>query len=291
MIDYRQLRDWHFPVIEQRYTLDDSLRYALALGLGSEPCDAQQLQFVSDAQAGWPLALPTMAVVLGFPGPWMADPATGIDFTKVVHGDELLVVHHPLPAAGTVVARHRVVRVVDKGVGRGAAICFERELFDKASGVKLATVQHTNIARGDGGFSLQDGLTDEVAPPEPAVPEGEPDAVCDIATLPQQALLYRLCGDRNPLHADPVSAAAAGFSRPILHGLCTYGIACRVLLAQYGDHDPTRLKSLFARFSSPVFPGETLRFEMSRQPDGIAFRARVRERDKVVLDFGRAVMA
>ncbi len=288
MIDYRHLRDWNFPVIEQSYTTDDTLRYALALGLGEDPCDARQLKFVTDGKAGVPLALPTMAVVLGFPGPWMGDPATGIDFTKVVHGDELLVMHRPLPAAGTVVARHRVVHVVDKGAGRGATISFDRELFNKTNGEKLATIRQTNFARNDGGFSLKEGLTDEASPALSPVPELEPDAVCEITTLPQQALLYRLCADRNPLHSEPEVAQAAGFPRPILHGLCTYGIACRALLAKYCDHDPARLKSLFARFSAPVYPGETLRFEMYRGEGAIAFRARVRERDKVVLDFGWA---
>ena len=288
MIDYRKLRDWQFPVIEHTYTTDDTMRYALALGLGDDPVDTNQLQFVNDVRPGLPLAMPTMAVVLGFPGSWMNDPATGIDFSKIVHGDELLEIHRPLPAAGTVLAHHRVVRIVDKGAGRGATITYEKTLFDKSDGTKLATVHHTTFARGDGGFSLEAGLTDEALTAPAPVPARTPDSVCEIATLPQQALLYRLCADRNPLHSEPSVAVEAGFARPILHGLCSYGIACRAVLAHWGCHDPRRLKSLFVRFSAPVFPGETLRFEMHADRGAIAFRARAMQRDKVVLDYGRA---
>ncbi len=290
MIDYRMLRDWKFPVIEQTYTVEDTMRYALALGLGDKPTDSAQLQFVNDVAAGQPLAIPTMAVVLGFPGSWMNQAATGIDFTQVVHGDELVLMHRPLPSAGTVLAHHRVVRIVDKGPKRGATITYDKELFDKHSGAPLATVRHTTFARGDGGFSSENGLGDEAPAAPAAVPQRVPDRVCEIPTLPQQALLYRLCADRNPLHSDPEVARSAGFERPILHGLCTYGVACRALLSQWCDHDPGRLKSLFARFSAPVFPGETLRFEMYHEGDAVAFRARVTERDKVVLDHGRAEM-
>ncbi|WP_342132388.1 MaoC/PaaZ C-terminal domain-containing protein [Hydrogenophaga sp. OTU3427] len=288
MIDYRTLRDWPFPVIEHTYTTDDTMRYALAIGLGDDPVDENQLQFVNDVRPGLPLAMPTMAVVLGFPGSWMNDPATGIDFSKIVHGDELLEIHRPLPAAGTVLAHHRVVRIVDKGTGRGATITYEKELFDKSDGTKLATVRHTTFARGDGGFSREAGLTDEALTAPAPVPVSAPDRVCEIATLPQQALLYRLCADRNPLHSEPSVAIKAGFARPILHGLCTYGIAGRVMLAQWCACDPQRLKSLFVRFSAPVFPGETLRFEMHEDRGAIAFRAWSTQRSQVVLDYGRA---
>lgn len=288
MIDYFKLHDWRFPLIEHAYTADDSMRYALALGFGEDPTDERQLQFVNDVLPGLPLALPTMAVVLGYPGSWMAAPETGIDFSKIVHGEETLVLHRPLPAAGTVVARHRVVRIVDKGPERGATITYDKELFDKASELPLATVTHMTFARGDGGFSVAGGVSDEALPSPPPIPSRVPDRTVKIGTLPQQALLYRLCADRNPLHSDPSTARAAGFERPILHGLCTYGLAGRALLSEWCDHDPRRLRSLFARFSAPVYPGETLQFEMYRESDAVLFRARVKERDKTVLDFGRA---
>jgi len=288
LIDYQKLLNWQFPLIEHRYSADDSMRYALALGYGADPTDERQLQFVNDVRPGMPLALPTMAVVLGYPGSWMAAPETGIDFSKIVHGEETLVVHQPLQAAGTIVARHRVSRIVDKGPGRGATITYEKELHDKETGLLLATVIHTTFARGDGGFSISGGQSDPPLPVPQAVPTRAPDQLCEITVLPQQALMYRLCADRNPLHSDPAIAREAGFERPILHGLCTYGLAGRTLLAQWCAHDPSRLKRLFARFSAPVYPGETLQFEMYQEDSGILFRARAKEREKTVLDFGRA---
>ena len=288
MIDYETLKAWPFPVVEHRYTADDCMRYALALGLGDDPMDPAQLRFVNDTLPDTPLAIPTLAVVLGFPGSWMQDPATGIDFPKIVHGEESVVMHHPLPVAGTVVARHRVVSIVDKGEGRGATVTYDKELTDKASGTLLATVRHTTFARGDGGFSARGGRSDASAAPPPKCPGGAPDKAVEIRTLPQQALLYRLCADRNPLHSEPAVAQAAGFPRPILHGLCTYGIACRAILAAWCDSRPERLKSLFARFTAPVFPGETLRMEMYAVPGGVAFRATALERGVTVLDAGRA---
>lgn len=250
--------------------------------------DEQQLQFVNDTVPGQPLAFPTLAVVLGFPGSWMADPATGIDFPRIVHGEELLVLHRPLAPAGTIIARHRIVRIVDKGVGRGATITYDKDLFDKATGEALATVTHTTFARGDGGFSAKDGVHDQAPQAPTAVPTRTPEFQCELATLPQQALMYRLCADRNPLHSQPTVALAAGFERPILHGLCTYGMAARAVLAQCCGHDPRRLKTLFARFSAPVYPGETLQFDLFREEGVVLFRARVKERAKVVLDCGRA---
>ena len=288
MISYEALKNWQFPDIEHSYTADDTMFYALAVGLGADPVDERQLRFVNDTVQGSPAALPTMAVILGYPGSWMRDPRTGIDFTMIVHGEELVVMHKPLPAAATVVSKHRVTRIVDKGTGKGATVTYDKELFDKSTGEKLATVTHTTFCRGDGGFSARDGVTDTSPPAPPKVPQREPDLACELRTLPQQALLYRLCADRNPLHSEPAFARKAGFDRPILHGLGTYGVACHALLATACDYEPSRLKSLFARFSAPVFPGETIRMEMYRERGEIAFRARAKERDRVVLDYGRA---
>lgn len=290
MIDFQQLRHWHFADIVHRYSVDETLRYALALGLGSDPTDERQLRFVDDTGPATPLALPTLAVVLGYPGLWMRDPATGIDYAQVVHGEEAVVWHRPLAASGTVLARHRVTRIVDKGPGRGATISYDKRLFDQADGALLATVSHTSFARGNGGFAtaLQPG---DPAPPAPVpVPDSPPDRVVDLPTLPQQALLYRQCADRNPLHSDPATARAAGFERPILHGLCTWGMVGHALLAHCCDSDPARLKSLFARFSSPVYPGETLRIEVHRGAGELRFRVLAPQRGRVVLDHGHALI-
>ncbi|NMV38106.1 MaoC/PaaZ C-terminal domain-containing protein [Ralstonia insidiosa] len=291
MIDYHKLRNWQFADVEHTYRIEDTIHYALALGLGHDPTNEQELQFVNDYAEGQPVALPTMSVVLGFPGSWMADPETGIDFPKILHGEEQIVVHHPLPSAGTVIAKHRVTRVVDKGPGRGATITYDKDLYDKESGQHLVTVTHTTFARGDGGFSSTNGLTDPSLPSPAPMPQRAPDQRVEIATLPQLALMYRLCADRNPLHSTPSVARAAGFERPILHGLCTYGIAGYAVLAQCCGHDPRRLKSLSARFTAPVLPGDKLTVELFNEGGAVLFRVRVAARDKTVLDCGRAEIA
>jgi acyl dehydratase len=210
----------------------------------------------------------------------MMNPATGIDWVKIVHGEQALRIHHSIPAAGTVIGRMRVKAIVDKGKDKGALVYQERKLIDKASGAVLATLDHVTFCRGDGGI----GRSDPAPPPPPVVPEGKPDATCDLPTLPQAALIYRLCADLNPLHADPAVAKAAGFPRPILHGLCTYGVAGHAVLKTYCGYDPEKLSALSVRFSAPVFPGETIRTEMWRRDDTVLFRSRVLERDVVVLN-------
>jgi acyl dehydratase len=287
MIDYEQLMAWDFPEAVHRYTADDSMRYALALGVGRDPMDERQLRFVEDSGRSLQ-ALPTMAVVLGFPGSWMENPAVGIDFRQIVHGEEQVEWHAVLPPQGTVRARHRMLSVIDKGPGRGALIRYEKQLLDAETGTLYARVLHTTFARANGGFATAAVPGDPPGAAPVPVPEGPPDAVTDIPTLPQQALLYRLLADRNPLHSDPATARAAGFERPILHGLCTWGMAGHALLAQYGDSDPRRMRSLYARFSAPVIPGETLRLETYRSDDGIRFRMRAAARDRTVLDYGHA---
>ena len=283
-IDYDKLKNWDFGEIEQTYTTKDSILYALGLGLGADPMDERQLRFVyEDGMA----ALPTMSVVLGYPGFWLKDPETGVDWVKVLHGEQGIIVHKPLPAEGTVVGRTRVTEIIDKGAGRGALILSERDVVDKATGDLLATLTSTTFARGDGGFGGPEGPS-----PKPhTLPERDADEVCDLPTLPQAALIYRLSGDFNPLHADPKVAIAAGFERPILHGLCTLGVAGHALLKTACGYDPTRFKSMALRFSSPVYPGETIRTEVWRDDGVISFRSSVVERDVVVLNNGRAEVA
>lgn len=283
-IDYDKLKNWDFGEIEQTYTTKDSILYALGLGLGADPMDERQLRFVyEDGMA----ALPTMSVVLGYPGFWLKDPETGVDWVKVLHGEQGIIVHKPLPAEGTVVGRTRVTEIIDKGEGRGALILSERDVVDKASGDLLATLTSTTFARGDGGFGGPEGPS-----PKPhALPERDADEVCDLPTLPQAALIYRLSGDFNPLHADPKVAIAAGFERPILHGLCTLGVAGHALLKTVCGYDPARFKSMALRFSAPVYPGETIRTEIWRDDGVISFRSSVVERDVVVLNNGRAEVA
>jgi acyl dehydratase len=292
MIDYAKLKARKFADAEQAYTEKDTMLYALGLGFGHDPMDEAQLQFVYEKNLK---ALPTMPVVLGSPGQWVRDPDSGIDWVRLVHGEQSLVVHKPLPAAGTVIGRTRIVGLVDKGAGKGALVYQQRTLHDKASGDLLATIDHVTFCRADGGFTDKPGNGpkggDAAPPPKPATPETAPHATCDLATRPEAALIYRLSGDRNPLHSEPAIAKAAGFPKPILHGLATYGSAGHAILKTYCDYDPSRLKSLAVRFSAPVYPGETIRTELWRDGNRLQLRAKAVERDVVVLSHGTAEIA
>ncbi|HEX2795764.1 MAG TPA: MaoC/PaaZ C-terminal domain-containing protein [Immundisolibacter sp.] len=280
-IDYQRLLDWPVPEVRQTYSVRDSQLYALATGLGADPVDTRQLPFVYEQN---PQALPMQAVVLGYPGFWMKDPATGVDWVRLVHAEQSLTLHRPLPASGEVIGRTRVVGINDKGPGKGAIVYSQRTLHDAVSDALIATLDSSTFCRGDGGCGGADAPPMRLAP----TPERAPDAVCELPTLPQQALLYRLCGDFNPLHADPAVARAAGFERPILHGLCTFAVAGHALLRTLCDYDPARLTQLQARFSAPVYPGETLRTEIWHEAGAVAFRTLAVERKLVVLSHGRA---
>jgi len=283
-IDYANLKSWPFADVEHSYAARDTMLYALGLGCGSDPTDADDLRFVYEDGL---VALPTMAVVLGGPGFWLKNDKTGVDWRRILHGEQSVIIHRPLAVAGTVIGRTRVTEIIDKGAGKGALMFSERTLIDQASGAPVATLASTTFMRGDGGFGGPSGPA-----PEPhTLPDRAPDAACDFATLPQAALIYRLSGDYNPLHADPKVAASAGFPRPILHGLCSFGIAGRALIKLACDNDPKRLKSMRLRFSAPAFPGETIRTEIWRDGAQVSFRARVVERDLVILNNGLAQIA
>lgn len=284
MIDAARLLAWRFPPIRQTLTRKDCILYALGVGLGGDPLDERQLRFLYEEGLA---ALPTMAAVLAYPGFWIKDPATGIDWRRVVHGEQRLVIHRPLPVEGELIGRSRITGLVDKGPGKGALLYTERVIADAAGGAPYASLEQSTFCRGEGGFGGAAGPTWPVH----ALPARPPDQICDLPSLPQQALLYRLSGDDNPLHVDPATARAAGFERPILHGLCTLGIAGHALLATCCGYNPARFRSLALRFSAPLYPGETIRTEMWREDGHIAFRARSRERDVVVLDGGRFEMA
>jgi acyl dehydratase len=276
-----KLLAWPFEDIIHSYTARDSLLYALGVGAGADPMDPDDLKFVYEENMA---ALPTMAVVMGYPGFWLKDQETGVDWRGVLHGEQGLVIHKPLPPSGTVIGRMRVTGFIDKGAGKGALLLSERQVIEQASGDLLATVSSTSFLRGDGGTGFSTGP----APVPHALPERAPDATLDLPTAPNAALIYRLSGDFNPLHADPKVAAGAGFPRPILHGLCTYGVAGRALLKLCCGNDPAKLRRMDLRFSAPVFPGETIRTEIWREGGRISFRAKAVERDLVVLNNGYA---
>jgi acyl dehydratase len=280
-IDYDKLKAWTFPQETRSWTWEDSALYALGVGVGHEPADENELRFVYEKNMK---ALPTMAVVLPPPGFWLRDAETGVDWKRVVHGEESLTLHSAPPAEGRFVTASRVEEIVDKGEDRGALIYMVRDIADADTDMPIATIRRTTFARGDGGFGGPNG---PVRQPH-AMPDRAPDIFCDLPTLPQQALIYRLNGDNNPLHADPDIAREAGFDRPILHGLCTFGVAGHAVLKTLCDYDPARLKRLDVRFSAPVFPGETIRTEMWVDGSEVSLRARVVARDAVVLNNGLA---
>lgn len=285
-MDADKILNWPFEPVEQTYTERDTILYALGIGLGADPLDEEELRFVFEEAEGF-AALPTMPVVLAGPGFWARDPGTGIDWKKILHGEQAIELHGPIPAAATVVGATRVTDIIDKGADKGALIYSERSLTDKASGARLATLSSTTFARGDGGFGGPDGPTKPVH----KLPDRAPDLHHDHKTLPQSALIYRLSGDPNPLHASPEVARQSGFDAPILHGLCTLGIAGHAILKMCCGGDPNGLATLALRFSAPVYPGETIRTEMWRDGEIVSFRARVLERDAVVLNNGKAVVA
>jgi len=281
MIDYDVLRNWRFERTVRQISERDVILYALAVGYGADPVDERQLRFVYERDL---VAAPTMASVLGHTTAWMRDPATGIDGTKVVHAGQSVRLHAQLPVSGTVVAEQRVRAIVDKGPDTGALVYIERTVSDEATATLLATVDHVSLCRADGGFQGREDVPTSAV----ELPKGAPELICDLSTIPQAALVYRLCGDLNPLHVDPTAARAAGFERPILHGLCTYGVAGHAIIRTLCDYDPANLVALSGRFSAPVFPGETLRTEMWKRGGGCLFRVRALERNAVVLTDGIA---
>lgn len=277
-----------FAPVAQAYTEHDCALYALGCGLGSDPLDEGQLRYVYERAGGGLQVLPTFLNVLGYSGFWADQPDTGITWRKLVHAEQAIVLHRPLSACGHLVGQTRVTGLHDKGAEKGALMLQERRVTDAATGDLVGTVTQTTILRADGGFGDTHGAVHGKALAAPhSLPERAPDAVCDLATLPQAALLYRLNGDFNPLHADPAVGQAAGFSRPILHGLATMGVAMHAVICTLLGYDASRVRGMRVRFTAPVLPGETLRTQLWRDGDVVSLRTLVMERDVVVLNAGR----
>lgn len=278
-LGWLQARD--FETVLQTFGERDCMLYALGLGIGSDPCNSEQLRFVQ----GSPIAvLPTIAAVLASPGEWMRDPSVGLHWERLVALSHHLEIHLPIPASGTVCSRVKVTDVFDRGAGRGALIYWERELTEASTHARLAVLRGRALARGNGGFGG--------CPPPVIERDPEPDGPAPIRwrwpTLPMQALVYRLSGDFNPVHADPGVAKAAGFERPILHGLCTLGIACFAIVSRVCHGNPVAVKSIFGRYTGVVYPGETLEVQIWNHGSAVRFRCRVEERDSIVVDGGTA---
>ena len=283
-IVYDKLINRDFGTLEQTYSEKDTILYALGVGMGQDPLDEDCLRFVYEDGLK---AMPSQSVVLAYPGFWAKESDTGIDWVQVLHAGQEVIIHRPLPAAASVVATTRITDIADKGARVGALVVSERTVRDKHTGENYCTLITTILCRGDGGFG---GPKKHSLRPD-QVPERDPDKVCDLPTLPQQALIYRLNGDFNPLHASPSVARAAGFKAPILHGLCTFGVATHAILKSCCDYETERLQRIRLRFSAPVYPGDTISTEIWKQGDSeIAFRCRSLEQDKVVINNGFAVV-
>jgi acyl dehydratase len=262
------------------YSTRDTMLYALSLGFGATPTDPGQLRYVYEERLE---SLPTLPMVIGYPGFFMPHPDRHIGWEQLLHAEEHVVVHRPLPPAGVVHDQTYVDGVVDRGANRGAFVYTRKELHDE-NNAPLATVYSTLLCRADGGCgSAGSDRRDMVA-----VPDRPPDVTDTIATLPQQALLYRLCGDTNPIHADPGAAGRAGFERPLLHGRCTFGHAMHVLIRQCCEYDGQRIRSLRARFAAPFFPGETLRVSIWKASGQLHFSAESAASGVTVLSHGLA---
>ncbi len=280
-INYENIMAHRPAPLEVNYTKRDSMFYALSIGIGMDLADPGQLKYVYEKNL---VAFPAMASVLGWTMRTREESELfGIDAKMVVAADQKIVIHKQLQPEGKLISQARTLEVIDKGPGGGAIVQSMRELTDESGG-KIATVEGSIFVRNHGGFGGKLSTT----PEPPKVPDGAPDKICDLATPPNIALIYRLNGDMNPLHADPEHARRVGFTGPILHGLANYGIAAHAIVRSVADYDASRFESMEARFVKPFFPGETLRTEMWIRGEEVYFRCRVVGRDEIVLNNGLA---
>ena len=222
-----------------------------------------------------------MATVMGSPGIWWRDPRTGADPVKLVHGEQDLRLLKPLPARGTLMARNRVVSITDKGAGKGAIAVLVRKLIDERTGETMAETATSRSCAATAASAPRAACPIRGPSRCRRCPSARRTSRWHTPTLPQAALLYRLSGDYNPLHADPDFAARAGFDRPILHGLCTYGMGARAVIDKVLGFDAARLRRIAVRFTSPVWPGETVRYELWRDGERVRAAARDGGREKV----------
>ena len=281
-LNYEQLIATTSNDLERIYTDTESMLYAQSIGFGRDAVDRKELAYVYEQ--GSPLqTVPTLASAIV---PDMFPPDLGWDYSQVLHVEQRLQLYRPLPPAADLRLDKRVVDVFDRGPKRGTLFLFEVEGRLAKDDTVVFTQGATVLARGDGGFGGPSGS----GPKPHRPPRREPDLSCDTPTRADQALLFRLNGDRNPLHADPDAAAAAGFSIPILHGLCTYGIACRAILKTICDYDHTLIEGFDARFSLPVLPGDTITTDMWQDGNIVSFQCSVKERDCVVIRNGKCTL-
>jgi acyl dehydratase len=282
-MNLEKLLAWKFSPLEHPLPARDCMLYALGIGAGTDPTAESDLQFCYEQNLK---VFPSLVNVIAHPGGWITDPSLEVEWVKLLHGEQSFTILRPLEAGKTYIGHYRVRDVLDKGEGKGALVYLEKELREKETNEVVSLVTSTYVLRGDGGH----GGTISEAPAPHTLPDRPADKSLSLSTLPQSALIYRLSGDYNPIHADPVLARKAGFDRPILHGLCTLGVATRAVLNAYTNGDPSGLRSLQLRFSAPVYPGETIATEFWQDGNVVSFRATATERGVVVLNNGRAVI-
>lgn len=281
-IDYKSLMAASITDQPVSYSDSDTMLYALGIGFGTDRSDPRELPYVLDAPV--PKTVPAMASML-MPGGFLAD--CGWDYAQVLRAGESLDLYRPLPAAAELLANRQVIAAYDRGSAHGAEIVVQSEVRMARDDSALFTLASTLLARADGGFGGPSGPV-----PEPhAMPSRKPDLRCDLRTRPDQALLFRLSGDRNPLYTDNEAAQEAGFDMPLLHGRCIYGIACRAVLRTICEYDYTLIRGFDARFTAPVYPGDTVTTEMWQDRNIVSFRCSVTARDSTVISNGKCTLA
>ena len=280
-IDYEKIMSLETKNQEFSYSDRETMLYGLGIGFGKDPLNDEELKFVYERDLK---TVPSMATVVSWGAGNMRE--SGINYLLVLHGEQRLKMYEPLPHSADILVDSSVKGVFDKGKEKGALIITETDIKLKENENLLCTLSSTTFARGDGGF----GGPSDGAPEPHLIPERKSDDEFSTDTEPNQALIYRLSGDRNPLHSDPEIAKAAGFDVPILHGLCTYGTACRTIISNVCDYDSTLIEEFNVRFSSPVYPGEKISTEIWKDDNVISFRCWVRDRNVMVLNNGKCVI-
>ena len=271
-IDLNTALGAELPSQEFSWTASDVALYALGVGAAGDPMDTTGLEYIHDTA---PKVLPSFATVAATmnvtEAPRVSFPGVEIDLAKVVHGSQSVRLHRPIPADGTATTTTKIAEIQDKG---SAAVIIQESETVSADGEKLWTARSGIFAKGEGGFGGERGTSSAVE-----YPEREADRTIEVRSLPQQALLYRLCGDRNPLHSDPAFAEGAGFPRPILHGLCSYGLVLRAVIDEVLGGDVGRVRGYGVTFGGIFFPGETMRIRVWEEGARLLVAATAVERD------------
>ena len=276
-ITFENLKSLKATNVPYAYTERDSMLYSLAVGMGRDPLDLNELNFVYERRDGL-LTIPAQAVTVARHN-LIYD--IGLNVPKILHGEQKLTLHQTFPSAAEMLADHHVMNVFDKGAEKGLQIQTMTKVRLK-DGTPLFDLQNLYFAKADGGIGSPDVKVKKNNP----MPVRKPDITRSYPTFPWQALLYRLTGDRNVIHADPDIAKQMGFARPILQGSATLGIACREILSSVCNYKPSMITCLSTRFTSVVYPGDIIETDIWTESDGVRFRSRVPERNVVVLDHG-----